>query len=38
MTKAQLPHGHFGPWLRDRRDISKGAAQKLMQMAREADT
>lgn len=34
--KRQLPRGHFGPWLRDRSDISKGMAQKLMRLAREA--
>lgn len=35
--KRQLPRGHFGPWLRDRPDISKGMAQKLMRLARAAN-
>jgi hypothetical protein len=34
--KAELPRGHFGPWLRDRKDISISMAHKLMRLARDA--
>lgn len=35
-VKAELPHGHFGPWLREKSGVSPGMAQKAMQMAKAA--
>jgi hypothetical protein len=35
--KAKLPHGHFGPWVKDKSGISYTAAQRFMRAAKEAD-
>ncbi|MCO5058599.1 MAG: DUF3102 domain-containing protein [Rhizobiaceae bacterium] len=32
-AKRTLPRGHFGPWLRDREDISERTAHALMRIA-----
>ncbi|MBB4272340.1 DUF3102 domain-containing protein [Rhizobium mongolense] len=35
-VKADLPHGHFMPWVRDESGISYIQAQRYMRLAREA--
>ncbi|MGO7590044.1 DUF3102 domain-containing protein [Rhizobium leguminosarum] len=34
--KAELPHGHFMPWVRDKSGLSYIKAQRYMRLAREA--
>ncbi|WP_244597451.1 DUF3102 domain-containing protein [Rhizobium hidalgonense] len=34
--KDQLPHGHFGPWLKENSGLSIGQAQRFMRAAKEA--
>lgn len=33
-VKASMPHGHFGPWLREKADVSTNAARTAMRLAR----
>ncbi|WP_037436207.1 DUF3102 domain-containing protein [Sinorhizobium fredii] len=34
--KADLPHGHFGPWVRDKSGLSPATVHNYMRLAREA--
>lgn len=34
--KAELPRGHFGPWVEEKSGITRGQAQRYMRLAREA--
>ena len=36
-VKAQLPKGHFMPWIEDKSGISHTAAQRFMRAAKEAE-
>ncbi|MBB2821296.1 UNVERIFIED_ORG: hypothetical protein GGD59_004568 [Rhizobium esperanzae] len=35
--KGQLPHGHFGPWVREQSGLSIGQARRFMRAATEAE-
>lgn len=35
--KKSLPHGHFGPWIRDKSGITETQARRFMEAAKEAD-